>query len=523
MINWFPYHYVSSRNILLIFSIFFILISMFAPVSFSINGLTTSQGISFKIHGKEISELFEVYSIYGIYEFIMLGDNLFKLPHTFLRYIIFSFGFFLMIYSFSLPLKKSNELHLILKNSSLILIALYFLLNLITPNGLSIICLLLTIISIYYIIFCKRKIVMNVDEKILISLLLLIFYFILSSSISHNSNLRELDNYTRFLLVIPFYLFLRDIKIKPELIFNIINISSILIGLYALYALLVDGQGRIYGYTSTATIYGNISMLHFFFSFILFNYNKNSSKTVTLSLLGMLFALLAVMLSGSRGSLLAIPFVFLFFLIKNKVFLFNAKYIVITLLTVILLSYLSGMSNRVIDGYNDMKLSNNSQLSTSWKSTGSIIPRIIVWKGSINMIKEKPYSGVGLDKFNENLVKQINKQEIPSIRIDFKNPSAGFNHAHNQYLDLFAKTGIFGLIIFLLILSIYFKIFYAALIFKNDTMIFGILGMTTIVSYLSFMISHVMLSHQHSILFMLYTLTIFASIISNRINNKDKI
>ena len=151
------------------------------------------------------------------------------------------------------------------------------------------------------------------------------------------------------------------------------------------------------------------------------------------------------------------------------------------------------------------------------------MPRIILWKGSINMIKKNPYSGVGLDKFNKNIVNQINNKEIPPIRADFDNPSAGFNHAHNQYLDLFAKTGIFGLVLLLLLLSIYFKIFYFALSFENEIMVFGLLGVTTIISYSSFMLSHVVLAHQHSILFMLYTLMIFASIISNRINNKDQI
>jgi len=523
MMNWFPCHHVRSRNIFLISSVFFILISMLAPVSFAISELT-SDGISFKIYGKEIFELIKTHSIQDIYTLVLSGGNMFKLPHTPLRYIIFSFGFSLMIYAFSLPLRKGTELPAIIKKITLILISLYFILNLITPNGLSIVCSLLTLISIYYIIFCKRKIVMNINEKILISLLMLIFYFALSSSVNHDSDLRELDNYTRFLLAIPFYIFLRDIKVKPELIFNIINISAILIGLYALYASLVEGQNRVYGYTSTATIYGNISMLHFFFSFILFNYDKNSSKPVTLSLLGMLFAILAVALSGSRGPLLAIPLVFLFFLIKNRTFLFNTKYIASTLLTVILFSYFSGLTDRVMDGYNDIKeSSNNSELRTSWKSSGSIIPRIIVWKGSINMIKESPYSGVGLDKFNQNLINQINNKEIPSIRINHDNPSAGFNHAHNQYLDLFAKTGILGLILFLLLLYIYFKIFYDALIFKNETMIIGLLGSVTVLSYSFFMISHVVLAHQHSILFMLYTLMIFASIISNRINDKDVI
>ena len=522
MMNWFPYHYVRSRSILLIFSVFFILISMLAPVAFAINGFT-SEDIGLKIYGKGIIELLGTHSINDIYMLLISDEDLFKLPHTFLRYILFSIGLFLMIYAFSLSLKKDIQPHLIIKNITLILITLYFLLNLLTPNGLSFISLLLTIISLYYIIFCKRKIVMDINEKILISSLLVIFYYALTSAITHDSNIRELDNYTRFLFAIPIYIFLRDIKIKPELIFNIINISSILIGLYALYASLIDGQSRVYGYTSTTTIYSNISMLHFFFSFILFNYNKNSSKSTTLSLLGMLFAISAVMLTGSRGPLFAIPLVFLFFLLKNRIFLFNVKHIMITLLMITLFSYLSGVTDRVIDGYNDVKLNINSTSSPSWKSTGSIMPRIILWKGSINMIKKNPYSGVGLDKFNKNIVNQINNKEIPAIRADFDNPSGGFNHAHNQYLDLFAKTGIFGLILLLLLLSIFFKIFYFALSFKNETMVFGLLGVTTIISYSSFMLSHVVLAHQHSILFMLYTLMIFASIISNRINNKDQI
>ena len=53
---------------------------------------------------------------------------------------------------------------------------------------------------------------------------------------------------------------------------------------------------------------------------------------------------------------------------------------------------------------------------------------------------------------------------------------------------------------------------------KKKALVFGILGITTILSYFAFMLTHVVFAHQQSALFMLYTLTIFASIISNRIN-----
>jgi hypothetical protein len=52
-------------------------------------------------------------------------------------------------------------------------------------------------------------------------------------------------------------------------------------------------------------------------------------------------------------------------------------------------------------------------------------------------------------------------------------------------------------------------------------MIFGVLGIISVISYFAFMLTHVVLAHQQSILFMLYTLTIFASIISNRIKLEE--
>tara|TARA_B100001564_G_scaffold348444_1_gene350370 strand:- start:2027 stop:3115 length:1089 start_codon:yes stop_codon:yes gene_type:complete len=359
------------------------------------------------------------------------------------------------------------------------------------------------------------------NEKLLISSSLLIFYFFILSAAYHDSDLREVDNYSRFLFVIPLYIFLRDIQIKETLVFDAINISSILTGVFAIYLVILGGQDRVFGFTSSATIYSNISMLHFFLSFILLLYAKNNSRSIILPLAGSFFAIIAVILSASRGPLLAIPLFFLFIILNNKYLLFKIKYIVIGFLVLSFLIYSSGISNRVIDGYNDLKSQNLTNLRTSWKSTGSIIPRLIIWQGSINMIKDQPYLGVGLDNFNNHLVTQIESKKIPAIRLDPSNPSAGFNHGHNQYLDLFAKTGIFGLLIFLLVLFIYFRIFLRALNYKKDIMIFGILGLVTVISYFAFMFTHVVLAHQHSILFMLYTLTIFASIISNRIKFEE--
>ena len=68
--------------------------------------------------------------------------------------------------------------------------------------------------------------------------------------------------------------------------------------------------------------------------------------------------------------------------------------------------------------------------------------RILVWQGVFNMIQSNPIMGVGLGKFLEQY------QELYALP-DAK--SIWANHALNTYLQLWAETGIFGLILFVAI------------------------------------------------------------------------
>ena len=446
MFNQLTSNFFFSRAGLFISSLLIITLSMSSWIVFSNNGIEISNSI-------------------------FTNDNFFKIPHTSLRFMLFTAGYILLVYSFFRSLPKESIPNSFMRVIGIYSIFLFFILNLVTSNGLNSVSIILTIVSISYMIFYKKNISLNSNERLLALLSLLIFYFFISSAAYHDSHIREIDNYARFLFIIPIYIFLRDIKLRPILIFNAINISSILIGLFAIYFYFIDEQNRVYGFTSTATIYGNISMLHLLLSIALFLYAVKNSSSIILPLAGIVFALFAIILSGSRGPLLAIPFVFLFILLVNKVLLFKIKYVLLVLAGTLSLLYSTGISDRIFDGYNDIRSQNLNNLTTSWKATNSIRPRLIIWQGSINMISEHPYWGVGLDNFNENLVNQINDKKIPAIRIDPSNPSGGFNHGHNQYLDLFAKTGVFGLIIFLLLLLTYFRLYYKALSYQKDTMI----------------------------------------------------
>tara|TARA_Y100001936_G_C15828836_1_gene535688 strand:+ start:106 stop:663 length:558 start_codon:yes stop_codon:yes gene_type:complete len=162
----------------------------------------------------------------------------------------------------------------------------------------------------------------------------------------------------------------------------------------------------------------------------------------------------------------------------------------------------------------------DSKSSHHWTTKDSIIPRLIIWDGSIEIIKDNYLFGIGLDNFNKSLDQQIKLKNIQSIRKDFKNPTAGFNHAHNQYLDIFVKTGIFGLGTLIIFIYVNYY-FFIQQIKRNDNNIYAIFGLMVIIAYSIFMINHAVFSHHQSTIFMLFMLVLFAALSRVEFNEDD--
>jgi O-antigen ligase len=151
----------------------------------------------------------------------------------------------------------------------------------------------------------------------------------------------------------------------------------------------------------------------------------------------------------------------------------------------------------------------------------SIVPRINIWKGSVILIKKNIASGVGLNNFNSSLAEEIKLKNIKPMRNFSNNPTAGMNHAHNQYLDIFVKTGIFGFfaLIFFIIMNLYFFYDRYKSSGDHDAKLLSLLGVVSIFGYMSYMLTHSVLSHQLSTLFMTLLLTILSAIITNKIRS----
>jgi O-antigen ligase len=122
----------------------------------------------------------------------------------------------------------------------------------------------------------------------------------------------------------------------------------------------------------------------------------------------------------------------------------------------------------------------------SEKATYSGEIRWTVWASTIDIIKDYPFFGTGLETFE-------------SVFPGYRSLEASILHwrdAHNDYLQLIAETGIVG---FLIALS-FFVIFFARAfrtVFSTETMVFGRILPGLLASVVAFLISNIFTFNSH--------------------------
>jgi O-antigen ligase len=155
-----------------------------------------------------------------------------------------------------------------------------------------------------------------------------------------------------------------------------------------------------------------------------------------------------------------------------------------------------------------------------WKHSDSIVPRVNIWKGSMLMIEENFITGIGLNNFNESLGQKIKIGKIQPIRAASNNLTDGQNHAHNQFLDIFAKTGLFGFLSLIFFMMIHLYFFYRSYNLSHnniETKYLSLFGVISVVGYIFYMSTNSILSHQLSTLFMILLFIILSGMITNRL------
>lgn len=324
---------------------------------------------------------------------------------------------------------------------------LFLLTVLLFPISIALRNILLGLLLIFYLF---NKIInkdFSLPKTFLNKYILIFFIFSVLSFINSNNIHASLDT-----LLSPIFRYIAFFIIAYEVIDNEKSDKYINFLISGGFLILIIGYYIDYC-TSDSFFYRNnefgatAAFLIIFFISVFLNYDKVSFKII--SFLGFLFSINAIVISYSRGAtlgLLAAIIMMLSIYIWFKFSLRNRKIaVILTISLVILFLILTPfvLPDRLINRFKNTNLNYNSN------------PRILMWRTTIEMIKEYPVLGAGLGTFNSYFL-----YNVDNVFEGAKLSAAGRKHEkpHNLYLFIAAEQGIPSLAIYLVMLYLSFKL-----------------------------------------------------------------
>ena len=325
------------------------------------------------------------------------------------------------------------------------------------PRGLELSCVLLLVYSLYH----WRRWQITGPQNYLPLVMVMLFAFFSGLLHVHSDGPEALDVTLRYLLVLPLIFQLPSNKIKPDWIFKGFVLGGLLSGTAALYQYYVLGYEKVYGtlffiyFANLAAVQGALSLCAFFW----FLKEKYWS---TLALLGLVMAATAMILSGTRGSWIALPPALLIATVLHFR-LFNWKKLTMIVVGISALCFISYqfipiVHDRVSASITEVKdyvQGNREQLMVS--SSGL---RFEMWRAAVREFQEAPLLGLGTEKRSEFRRQLISEGYFVS--------TDGAGSTHSELFDGMAKRGSVGIIAIVLLYFVPLVFFIRQYIVSQD-------------------------------------------------------
>lgn len=245
---------------------------------------------------------------------------------------------------------------------------------------------------------------------------------------------------------------------------------------YIIYQALILDIARPSGIFRSVMVYAGWSCLIIPMLFILFMETSKKSNLLGKALYAsaLFLGLVGLLFNATRGAWLAVIIV-LFCLIVYYAYQGNKKICVFFLILCFVIP--SGLHFLYSSNFKSLGITQRAT-NFSIEKNQSATERILLWKSSIEMMKDYPIAGVGIGEFDDSYHKHYISKEA-------KEPN--LNHAHNNFFQMGAETGFVGLISFLFMFWSIYKEQYLfwrksknkyALIILASTTAFLIQGLT---------------------------------------------
>ena len=387
-------------------------------------------------------------------------------------------------------------------------VTLFFLSIFIVKGGYNIVPALLILLGLGYGIYALiKKVRFNLSstDKLLIYSYLFYFFIFVLSLIFNDGKIRELDYPSRVLLFIPVLLLLFKYPIKTCVLSYSIPLGGIIVVCMALYDKFILNLNPEQNPRIMHIQGGDISMSLGIFSLIiaLYAHQKKDVRLTTLSVIGGLCGIVGSLLSTARGGWVALPVLLVVILYIYRHSLSKRFFLTFFGIIVIASIGISQMPNNRIMERIDVAQKDIQLYLDNHDGNTSLGARFEMWKSALEMAKEKPLFGWGIQGATEKR-KLDTKEKIVTGDI------GQFTHAHNQYLDDLSKRGVVGLLALLAVLFIPLRAFMKKLNTTNDEVkLIATLGVAHILSVMIYGLSQGFLVHNSGTIFYFFLTIVF--------------
>ena len=353
-----------------------------------------------------------------------------------------------------------------------------------------------------------------------------VFFFLANGLFRKSASFHwNLDHELRFLAFVPIYFLFCRTGLKAWTVWYGTAIAAILCGFFSIFYIwnayssacasgihnslpFVEALRVTCAYTPIT--FGQLSLAFGFMSFAGIRYfHKTHAALIIVPVMALFCGILAGFLSGTRGAIIAIPFLAVIFFIQLGSYRFPWRKRIALVLAITFLSaglFLmpgSTMDQRFRTGLTQAKAFYHGE------GTGPYAVRLAMWTEAWKIFKAHPLFGTGKNGYKHIIEKKAEQNEIPEIIEKFSSP-------HNNYLANMVAYGITGLFI-LLAIFLYPLFVLTSVVRKNSPQAdMAYTGMMLIVSFMLFALTETIFYRNINI--SIYTILSAATLYLTRIN-----
>lgn len=316
---------------------------------------------------------------------------------------------------------------------------------------------------------------------------------------------RGADKPIRFLLAVPVMLLVMAYPPRLSWMWAGLAVGAMGAGAWAGWQKMAEGLSRATGHTN-AIQFGNLSMLLGILCLAGLGWavvQPRRKAWVSFLIVGASFGILGSLFSGSRGGWVGFPFVLLvLYRGYGRHFSRGLKAVaVLFVVAAVALVYAlpqTGVQPRVHQAYDDVV-----RYIAGESRTSSVGARFEMWKGASHLIVEKPVIGWGKDGY------KIGMQALADEGVVDHQIANRYDHAHNEFIDAFAKRGVIGLAVLLALYLVPMR-FFAKQFGSSDLELrsLAVAGVLLSVAYIDFGLSQAFLTHNSGVMMFAFWLAV---------------